>query len=699
MAKKNDTLKKYHFWLLFGLVPLLVLIAVVTVTSSVGGAIETELAKHDKAQKEIASKTNPKPKALIDELEKLKSQVLASKGNLWKLNWDGDPARKLTGQKDLCVWPNSPLLKEVEAKNLKFGDKIPNNDFQYEEFKKPEVYLAEFSTADVKDKSKLAPGAKGMVETIAPTRFNGDWRAVLRHVNAWDERSLTSEQIWLMMEDIWVQRSLLDAVRSVNAKMSAFDRVKYEKDGVVVDDPRDKARQDPLRRKFKSRTWEVELEVANKDNRKVLRGRLKNHTDRLQLMGLGNTMTLKVWLEPDVDAKGNPRPDVRPFEYKIGGEFLPGEGVLKADGKTPANVLDVVETADHILPVTMNVAEIFKIEQSFDLRTVPIRRIEALRLGKTDSRFAGAEMKTPKFKAFEAEAAAAAATAAVDPNATGQPGVPVLPKGGFPTGDPRDPGVGGAAGQTGGGTIDTVITANRKRYVEVTDEVRRMPIAIAVVVDQAYLQDVLLAFANSPLRFQITQVNWARFRGSLSGLGTGGGIAGPQDVVSSGSGNTGQNLSGPIDGDFRGPGGRPGFPGGVRPPGPPRPVGPVPGTPGGTPAFDPYGTGSSSSVSESQLTSGLIELSVYGVVSLYEKYTPPGEAPSADPAAKDKVDPKDKGANEPKEKVAPAVKETPKAKADPKGTPKDKGSKTPKEPVEPVAPEPKTPKMRRRARR
>jgi hypothetical protein len=42
-------------------------------------------------------------------------------------------------------------------------------------------------------------------------------------------------------------------------------------------------------------------------------------------------------------------------------------------------------------------------------------------------------------------------------------------------------------------------------------------------------------------------------------------------------------------------------------------------------------------VSESQLTSGLIEVSIYGIVSLYEKYTPPEATPApgtppADPA-------------------------------------------------------------------
>jgi hypothetical protein len=47
-----------------------------------------------------------------------------------------------------------------------------------------------------------------------------------------------------------------------------------------------------------------------------------------------------------------------------------------------------------------------------------------------------------------------------------------------------------------------------------------------------------------------------------------------------------------------------------------------PGSPGSTPG--------ASIASESQITAGLVELSIYGVVSLYEKYT---EAPPANAAA------------------------------------------------------------------
>ena len=42
-----------------------------------------------------------------------------------------------------------------------------------------------------------------------------------------------------------------------------------------------------------------------------------------------------------------------------------------------------------------------------------------------------------------------------------------------------------------------------------------MPIGMVLIVDQAHVQDVLTSFARSRLRFQITQVEWKRYRGSI----------------------------------------------------------------------------------------------------------------------------------------------------------------------------------------
>ena len=781
---KSTALKKNHFWILLGLAPLFLLIAVLTMSSSVGGAIDKLEADIKKAQSDIAAKGNVKPEALITKLDKQIEDVKKKKVSLWEENWNR--------QKGLFTWPNTKLLKEIEQADLKFGAPIPNDRDQYEQFKNPEVYLAEFSTTAVKNQNKLAPGAKGMVEQIAPTQFNGGWERILRHVNVMPESVLTSEQIWLMMEDIWVQRSMLEAIRSVNSRLAEFRRVRYERDGVVIDDPADRNTQSPLRRRFESRTWAVELEVVelpvdDKDTpldpreskgtrtKRFLTGRLINLTDRLQLMGLGNTMVLNVWLDPAKEAQ--------PFEFKIGGEFLPGVGATRTvrvkgpNGReeevtVPANVLQIQPTRDHIIPPTTTVAEIARVEQKFDIRTVPVRRIEALALGFPDSRHAKSQLKPPSFYAPKEGESAAGGT-------TGGPGG--LPMGGAgsmsgpppgslgptPGGRPGDEDFGGGGGVSasggggqkwGGGSLDAVVMQNKKRYIEVTNEVRRMPVAIAVIVDQAYMQDVLLAFVNSPLRFQITQVTWARFRGTIAGGNTSGSTGEAGDVVFSGAGYSDGNLRDEIDPDglysggprggppigaFNpGGGGRPGGSGssvgpppGIGPTGPPGlsgpggPIGlggpggssfgPPPGMGPGGPGFGPPGpgfpgpgggysgpTGNLTTVSESQLTSSLIELDIYGIVSLYEKYVP--EESSDAKEAKDGKEAKEAKAPAPKGtfpknpdgKTGPEGKGGPDAKTGPDDKGDDKGAdgKTGPEPAGATTPSGTTPKMRRRRR-
>src|SRR5262249_12347624 len=57
----------------------------------------------------------------------------------------------------------------------------------------------------------------------------------------------------------------------------------------------------------------------------------------------------------------------------------------------------------------------------------------------------------------------------------------------------------------------------RDRYVHVTErgQVRRMPVALAVTVEQAHIPNVLAAFSNSPLRMQVTQVHMVHVRSDM----------------------------------------------------------------------------------------------------------------------------------------------------------------------------------------
>jgi hypothetical protein len=800
--KKNDAIKKHHFWLLLGVVPLLTLIGAMIVSSSVGGAIAERQKKLDDMKAKISSAMSAKPKALIGKAEELVKVVSGKQGGLHKDNWDR--------QKNLFTWPaGSPLLRDIEygennvekaadriievglPGNLKpderaakvkeardelaklspldrttrlkemldqlplnpaqrkallepawpkFGDPLPNTRGEFDEFRKGEVYRAQFST--LKKDGSGGPGT-GMADRVAPTQFQGGWQAILRHVTDFGQVQLTSDQAWLMMEDIWVQRSMLDAVRSINEEMASFHRAKLDKDGHPVLDKDGKAVPDPSfddagnkvqidsrtgrrrvtptpeaeRRKavFANRTWALALEVVRDGDTQRLTGTLTNLTDRLQLLGVGNIMTVNVWFKNSA----------QPFAFRIGGEYVPGRGmtvtvkepvlgpdgkpVKDADGKermqdktVPTNVLRIV-SPDHVLPAGTDAnAELLRVEQVFDVRTVPVKRIDALALGQRealDARNAAATLLPPPSPPFAKEKEPEAAETGT--TGVGPAGAPMgAPTTGAPTSAPGEtpgmtpgmiPGMTpGARGTSrhrfGGGTLAAVIDGNKKRYLITSTEVRRMPVGIVVVIDQSLIQDMLLAFANSPLRFQITQVEWTSFAGKLDGAAPSTGSPGQGGGIDFGTGTV--TFGGSGDPDARGvpslPGVGPLKIGPAVPPGlgvgttpgstPASMPGMIPGMPGGIPGMPGYGGTSgrnASTVSESQITSGLVELSIYGVVSLYEKYEPkPAEGAAAAASA------------------APAQPAAPAAPTNP----------APAQPAAPPAAKP-APKMRRRGRR
>ncbi|VTS00913.1 Uncharacterized protein OS=Planctomyces brasiliensis (strain ATCC 49424 / DSM 5305 / JCM 21570 / NBRC 103401 / IFAM 1448) GN=Plabr_4059 PE=4 SV=1 [Gemmata massiliana] len=657
--KTESPAKKHHFWILLGLVPLLTLIGVLMVSSKVGGTIDSRQAEIDKASKDIGSKTNPKSNELIAKLDKNLAVVEKKQTDLHKENWER--------QKDLFTWPrttNSRVFKALEDKGLKFGDPIPDLTAVHSEFQQAENYLYEYSSI----RRGVGGTGTGMADLMAPTQFSGGWQRVLRYVDNFGQVIVNKDQVWLILEDMWVQRSLLSGLRTVNSDLATFERVRYERDGKVIDDPAKGATaQNKTKRQFRSRNWEVALEIVPEGNTYQLTGTLTNISDRLQIMGANGRMTLNVWLST--------APNAQPLTFLIMGELLPGKGAMKPlkdkDGKTvqmvPANVLPIHPLPSHTLSTgtELEKLEIARVEQVFDIRTVPLKRIEALVMGQLDSRNAAQPTlvapRTPPFsKEFAGDPAAEGSTdgSGGGPGAAygggkgsplpgGSAGGPPMPgsaegPGGAPGGPLGGPGgLFGGAGVTGqrvgGGSLPAVIDGNKKRYIAATEQVRRMPVGLVVIVDQSYIQDVLLALSNSPLRFQITQVTWKRFRDTLDGLGGSSSSSGPGGGIDYSRGEGRLNFGGG-DPDERGP--RPGN--GSSAGGPPRPPGPggiglIPGSssgmpgPGGYPGMSPSGyPGSNSSVaSESQVTSGLVELSVYGIVSLYEKYEAPKPADGA----------------------------------------------------------------------
>src|SRR5262249_53536371 len=147
-------------------------------------------------------------------------------------------------------------------------------------------------------------------------------------------------------------------------------------------------------------------------------------------------------------------------------------------------------------------------------------------------------------------------------------------------------GVGGSSEKSEERTATGIL---KTRYIAVTDQVRRMPVAMLLTVDQQYIPDVLAAFSNyGKMRFQIAHYHWKRHHGPLPGAkpqgGTGedepggGNAAGEHDRPKGGA-PMGPGFAG--EGDAaRGPGmGPAGFgPGGMGPgAGAPAPGGVGPG--------------------------------------------------------------------------------------------------------------------------
>lgn len=613
---KSSPLKKHSFWFLFGAVPLLVGLGVIMILSSVGSATDTRLKEYEAQKKEITGAA-PKGQGLGVALSKQKGELDTKVTALWGENYLQQK------RANLFKWPTGGSdtdLAKLEQLDLPFGhgfvrpaDNAPAGTPPTSYLNPQQSELIEFAGANVYQKA-----FRDMAEKVAPTQFgsggpaaaaggmgeggrpgmpgmpggaipgmpgggaqgaggNG-WPAVLRHVTEWGTtQKPTVPELWLALEDIWVQRELLAAVARTNTALTQF-----EPEFSFWD-------YSPLKRTFTSRLWSLDLEVVTDANKKYLKATVHNPTRRLQLLGANKVMRLKVWLDDPKD----PRPSLP--EYVIGGELVPGHGTMNVPlQKTDPR--DRTRPGSHAVLID-RVTRISKVEQILDEVSVPVKLIQAMELGVTDHRRGTAVFVAPKLQGLPAEPEAAA-----DPNAAGggQEGYPGAPPGGMPgpgrmgmpgLGGPGMPGGAAAAGARSG-PKEAVLMGNKLRYLEVTDQVRRMPVALSVVLDLAFEQDLLVQFTNSPMRFHITQTGWQRFRGTLpkttNQLVGGGGVGG-------------------------GPG-RPGFPGGV--PGMP---GGIPGMPGAGEGSEGGTPGGAASTVAAQANAGLVTLAVYGVVSLYNE--------------------------------------------------------------------------------
>src|SRR5262249_24000315 len=373
--------------------------------------------------------------------------------------------------------------------------------------------------------------------------------AGLRWVSQWASLPPTSEDMWLAQEDLWVQHGLLQIIRDTNDLLAALKVEKTVNERQKV---------------FSNANWVLELTLAPVNGKPGIKYKLHNNSKRRQVL----PVTFQV-------------------EYASVKDLLEVQGEPLAPGKSISG--------ERALEVQFSSArELTSARQQFDWRTVPVKRVDQIVMAQNSSRTAQSPLKPPlRFKAPEAAAG----------------GDETRPSSSDDAPMPGRPGASGATGRP-----DVSMTENklyRNRYIECSEQVRRMPVALAVVIDQAHMQDLLAAVANSPLRIQTTQWHWSRFHGDIK----------PVDLESSPDGTPGPpvvggkapaappTLSRPpsSERDDVDPGkGRPAFMGAPRP------------GQGFFPGREVFSSASTAVADEQEWD--LVELAIYGIASLYERY-------------------------------------------------------------------------------
>lgn len=565
MKVDKETLIKHHFWILLGTYAPLVLVALMMLWFGVSSTIgEKEKAlKQTKDKLAAANKPDVKNNYWVDILQTKDGNLTKHKDVIWKQVWDA--------QAMLTTWPPAIVNAFPHLKDLYFLDELKPPQLKEKFINDTGGYRSQLD-----ELQKLVDPVDSRGE--GAVQFLGGWQKVLTHVPKWSESPLpSSEDIWLAQEDLWVQRELLLVVREANNFVADFkksnkppkpDFSQGEKDHQV----------------FTSPDWKFDVAVTQD----AVRWQITNISSRL----LPLAMNMRVWLN------GARAPTI----LWVDGEPLAPRQSSRWQSKPNKAALG---------RLTIDRAQL-----ALNWRNAPVKRIDNINLYYNSHRTSHLQLKPPPTK--EGEPGSESSGTNMAPGGGTADGAgggldqqmreAMQRSGGMRMGMGGMGGIGGTgAGMQPAGTVV------RNRYLDVNQQVRRLAIGMVLIVDQSHIQDVLTAFANSRLRFQITQVHWNQFKGSVKPAiqeSTGGGTGTMAGQPPSLGGGRSRGDTGSADGVGEATIGA-GGPG----------MG-VPRVPGGM-GTDPGST----AVNFADDSSNLVELAVYGIASMYQKYPPKSEPP------------------------------------------------------------------------
>jgi hypothetical protein len=283
--------------------------------------------------------------------------------------------------------------------------------------------------------------------------FKGGWKKVLTYVKDWQAKGKPPSS-----EEIWLAQEDIWLQRELlKALLEANSTVaKFQK----IEGPAAGANE-LYRQQFRNNEWELDLIVfQNKAGKYGLRGKIKNVSGKPNPIGL-------IFYHVQLHGGG-----AQPVVLPVQGDTLPADKELAI----PDHILDLANRPDGLYGVT----------QLFEGRTGPIRRIDQIVIGGQSHRTYYPRLLMAKFSREEVKDLAAKA-------ANPQPGV-------------KPPDL----------SRTELYEVLRERYAVTTEQVRRIPVAVVLLADQAHIQEILVALTNSKFRFQVTQVGWQRYRGSAA---------------------------------------------------------------------------------------------------------------------------------------------------------------------------------------
>ncbi len=301
-----------------------------------------------------------------------------------------------------------------------------------------------------------------------PDKLPEDKERFIRFVTKdWNPRDDYSKEAWIAQENIWIQREIYRLIRAANDDISKFTMTSDAKKGSPYT--------------FKNSYFEITLTLhGDKDNNKVT-------------FKISNLLTRRQKLDLNFRVRMNMQ-GTDPEPVRISGLPLMPKGE-KNDSHS--------QEIPYVKETELQRTGVYSVEQILTWETAAIKRIDHISIGSNEGVDISHSHRTYTLglRPFDEKDKPKEEAGGKGPAAVGAP----PPVGGVP----------GAGGGAGGNKTVLAHDLWTDRYTDVTEQSRRIPVAISLIVDQDHVNRVLTQFNNSKLRFVHSQVLLNHFAGSL----------------------------------------------------------------------------------------------------------------------------------------------------------------------------------------